>query len=56
MKKYKFLFIFLICTSSFFLVSVLSDMDGLSIENLITSSVLGLILSLILYFSYSKRG
>lgn len=54
MKKYRLLIMFLICTSSFLMVSVLTGENGLSISNLLTSALLGLILSLIFHFSYSK--
>lgn len=56
MKKYRFLIIFLIVTPIFFLFNVLSEPDILSIANLITSAILGLVLASILHFSYAKWG
>lgn len=56
MKKYRLLIMFLICTSCFLLVSVLTGEDGLSVSNLLTSAILGLVLSLIFHFFYVKRG
>jgi len=55
MKKYRFWIVFLICTLSFYLVSLLSGSDWQSLITVITSVVLGFVLAGIFHYFYVLR-